>query len=268
MHINFHVARLLVVAVTLFSTSLAFASDGQLEINQACADVGCFAGDAAGLPVSISKPGSYLLTGNLNVADANISAITISGDSVTLDLNGFALIGPVSCPGKPPVCSTTGSGTGVTISSPNATVRNGSIRGFGSFGISAFVNGLTIEALRVTECTSGGVRTSAQGGAFIGNHISHNGGHGINLAFGGPTSNTLRNNVIFNNAGDGVRTADGFFAGNTIFKNVGFGVHCGFGNATCSYVHNAFRDNNDGGSQYKSGVNLGGNLCGFDTTCP
>ncbi len=37
-----------------FATCSALAADGALEINQDCAAVGCFSGDTAGFPVSIT----------------------------------------------------------------------------------------------------------------------------------------------------------------------------------------------------------------------
>ncbi len=41
----------------------AYASDGVLEINQACAvNTGCFPGDDPGFPVTVVQPGSYSLT--------------------------------------------------------------------------------------------------------------------------------------------------------------------------------------------------------------
>jgi hypothetical protein len=43
------------------------AVDGVLEINQACVSVGCFPGDLAGFPVTISSTGSYRLTSSLDV---------------------------------------------------------------------------------------------------------------------------------------------------------------------------------------------------------
>jgi hypothetical protein len=44
------------------------------------------------LPYKITAPGSYYLTANLT-ATGNGAGITISANNVTLDLNGFALIG-------------------------------------------------------------------------------------------------------------------------------------------------------------------------------
>ena len=47
----------------------ALADAGRLEINQICAvETGCFPGDAAGFPVTLTTPGSYALTGNLSLA--------------------------------------------------------------------------------------------------------------------------------------------------------------------------------------------------------
>ena len=68
----------------------ANAVDGVLEINQTCAvNTGCFAGDTAGFPVTISASGSYRLTGNLDLVGTAVPVIQITADRVTLDLNGF-----------------------------------------------------------------------------------------------------------------------------------------------------------------------------------
>lgn len=57
--------RLVILFASMMSfASMAVAADGELEINQACAgsSVGCFPGDSAGFPVSITQPGSYRFT--------------------------------------------------------------------------------------------------------------------------------------------------------------------------------------------------------------
>ena len=68
--------------------------------------------DPPGFPVIISLSGSYRLTGNLTVPNANTDAIDIVADNVTIDLNGFSIIGPVVC---------NGFGAPVTSCSPAAT---------------------------------------------------------------------------------------------------------------------------------------------------
>jgi hypothetical protein len=95
----------------------AHASDGVFEINADCANVGgCFAGDSSGYPVTITEPGSFRLTGNLTTSNVDTTLISISADNVTIDLNGFSLIGPVTCSGSPNVCSGSGSGDGISVS--------------------------------------------------------------------------------------------------------------------------------------------------------
>jgi hypothetical protein len=75
-------------------------------------------------PFIISSPGSYYLTTNLTGA-ASGYGITISANNVTVDLNGFALQGVPS------------SLEGIYLSgtSTNVTVRNGSISGWGGYGV-------------------------------------------------------------------------------------------------------------------------------------
>src|SRR5712692_4005736 len=86
-----------------------YAVDGVVLIDQNRALAGGVTpGDAPGFPVTISVPGSYRLSGNLTVPDANTTAIQVTADNVTLDLNGFSIIGPTVCVGTS--CSPTGTG--------------------------------------------------------------------------------------------------------------------------------------------------------------
>ena len=80
-------------------------------------------GDAPGFPVTISKEGAYTLTSNLTVPDKHTTAIEITASNVTLDLNGFAILGPGEL----------GVGYGIFANnSSNVTVVNGSVRGMGA----------------------------------------------------------------------------------------------------------------------------------------
>ena len=84
--------RSIPILVLLFLTLVtpALASDGVLEINQTCAlETGCFVGDSAGFPVTITAPGSYRLTSSLNPTGASV--ILIGSSRVQVDLNGFGL---------------------------------------------------------------------------------------------------------------------------------------------------------------------------------
>ena len=45
--------------------------------------------------MTVAVPGSYYLTGNL-IGSAGLNGITINGDDICIDLNGFSLIGVAS----------------------------------------------------------------------------------------------------------------------------------------------------------------------------
>jgi parallel beta-helix repeat protein len=81
-------------------------------------------GNGQGLYV-ISQPGSYYLTGDISVPTGK-AGIYIMADPVTVDLNGFSILG------------TTGSTSGVTTAQTyyyNTTVKNGSCAGFPVAGV-------------------------------------------------------------------------------------------------------------------------------------
>lgn len=97
----------------------------------------------------ISTPGSYYLTQDINTTE---TALFISSPGVTLDLNGFAIIG-----------DGTGlaSDTGIFIQ-PDAvgtiTIRNGAIRNFRNDGIELTFGELAtlvLEGLHISDCFNG-----------------------------------------------------------------------------------------------------------------
>src|SRR5689334_9768577 len=92
--------RIRVVAGLAVLACNLYAVDGVVLFNQASALAGNVTpGDAPGFPVTISVPGSYRLTGNIALTDLSANVIEITADNVTIDLNGFSLIGPVVCTG-------------------------------------------------------------------------------------------------------------------------------------------------------------------------
>src|SRR5713226_8937081 len=92
-----------------------YAVDGVILIDQSRALAGNVTpGDLPGFPVTIYLPGSYRLSGNLTVPDANTTAILITASNVALDLNGFSILGPTVCVvGVATTCSPSGVGNGV-----------------------------------------------------------------------------------------------------------------------------------------------------------
>ena len=131
--------RLAVLSFLTLAVALpALAVDGVLEINQTCAEnTGCFSGDAAGFPVTISVSGSYRLTGNLQVPDADTTAIDLApgASRSSIDLNGFTILGSTSC-SIIGTCSPLGTGHGIAASSAtDITVRNGRVVVMGDHGV-------------------------------------------------------------------------------------------------------------------------------------
>src|SRR5262249_51967263 len=108
----------------------AQAADGPTLIDQRAAQAGkVTALDTPGFPVTISQSGSYRLTGNLNVPDAATTAIEITADNVTLDLNGFTISGPNVCTPNPTRCTYSGgAGIGVMAVGPPGVVSPANVR--------------------------------------------------------------------------------------------------------------------------------------------
>src|SRR5438270_9518468 len=74
-------------------------------------------GDTPGFPVTISQPGSYRLSGNLTVPDANTTAISVTDNNITIDSQGFSILGLTTGVGVPVTsCSPAGNGQGVSSS--------------------------------------------------------------------------------------------------------------------------------------------------------
>ena len=115
-------------------SGIACADDGVFAINDVCDNFGCFPGDSGGLPITITISGSYQLTSNITSSSTTNNVIEISADNVTLDLNGFAIIGPRTCTGDNTtlVCTNGGmTANGISASGrKNLVVKNGSVKGF------------------------------------------------------------------------------------------------------------------------------------------
>lgn len=116
------------------SINLASATDGVFAINDVCDGFGCFPGDTGGFPITITNSGSYQLTSNIVSTSTTDNVIEINADNVTLDLNGFSIIGPRTCTGDNATLACTNLGMtahGISaISRKNVMVKNGMVQGF------------------------------------------------------------------------------------------------------------------------------------------
>lgn len=142
----------LALSLCIGFASSAPAQEGAIEINDARARAGGVTGsDTPGYPVTIDAPGSYRLTGNLGAPDANTDIIRVVAPDVTINLNGFLLLGASSCAQNAtgPICTPTGGGRGIHSNSYGTTIRNGVLQGFASVGIDIVGAAATVEDVSV-----------------------------------------------------------------------------------------------------------------------
>ncbi len=260
--------RVLGLASALAVAGAARAGDGALEINQTCATstAGCFAGDVGGaFPVEIVDPPparSFVLTSDL-VLPNGVGAIRISTSSLAIDLNGFAIVGPVACSGTPPVCSgSSAHGIGVddALLRAGITVRGGTVTGTStglSLGIGASVrdvraianllHGIAVgDGSRIERCVSagnGGAGASTGSGAVqvVSSAFCGNGGTGLSIGFG----SLARGNAIYENGRSGIASLSrSELAGNAVLYNGSStgdaGIECA---GVCLIQDNAVRSN-------------------------
>jgi hypothetical protein len=215
-----------------------YAVDGVVLINQATALAGSVTpGDAPGFPVTISVSGSYKLSGNLTVPDANTNAITITADNVSIDLNGFAILGPTVCTGSPVTsCAPTGTGIGIFSNNSGIAVINGTVHGMGSAGVEILGGDNRVERVKAvgnagTGISPGNGQSSVSfsvasfnrfngifgNGTMTDNLVEGNGQSGLTFA------GVVINNVSRKNGGDGI-TGVGVVSHNTSVANTGKGI--------------------------------------------
>ncbi len=154
----------------------------------------------------ISQPGSYYLTTNIVGGLVSVNGINFTTNDVTLDLNGFSVLGSPS------------AFTGIYIGAcTNITVRNGTVGGWPNYGILCVGENATFEHLTISGnsygifCASDTVIRDCM--------VTGSGADGI----------TVRNNCIVsgclsaNNQGNGILLGSGAFgcliSGNTIAGN-------------------------------------------------
>ncbi len=213
----------------VISSNGAWAVDGVIEINQACAvNTGCFSGDVAGFPIQIdgTAGSSYILTSNLNLANINNNThgIVIETSDIEINLNGFSIIGAncandvnVNC--LPATGSARGIFTLISIAK-QVSVTNGNIVGMGSNAIH-LGNQSKVSDLLIRWCGSG-IQVGA-GSVVESNTVIATEANGIS-SFG----NNIRvvDNTIINNAMDGIRldTNYNFISHNIVAENGSIGI--------------------------------------------
>jgi hypothetical protein len=159
------------------------------------------------LPYEIKSPGLYRLTSHMSTNITSGNAITIEADDVVLDLNGFKLDG-----------SRAGAETeakGIyALDRENLTIRNGTVTGFK-------------KAIFIDE-----TNVNIEGNQPSDTHIveliraTQNNFTGIEVVGFG---SVIRNNLVVNNGGIGIKTTGGVVSGNSIMGIGKYGVGIGDG---------------------------------------
>jgi len=165
------------------------------------------------LPYTINTKGSYYLAANITASGSTIG-IVVNASNVTLDLNGFALIGGGS-----------GSVTGILVPGSGACIRNGTITGWTRGAISVIGAYASLQNLIVTA--NSGVssdaavavsRGSRVQGCVVNNNSTVNG-----ITTGGGC--TVTDCAVFQNGGVGISITQGCSMANcTAQLNGGDGV--------------------------------------------
>lgn len=219
-----------VLLVTVAAPFSAFAVDGVVLINQASAMAGSVTpGDTAGFPVTISQPGSYKLSSNLTITDPNGTVILINADNVTIDLNGFTILGPSVCNGHGNIPTTT-----CTVSNTMSVgidagehigikILNGSVRGMGFVAIVS-LGDIHVEGINASYNASGIQAT----GVIIHNIMNYNLFVGLNGGGIVRENEANGNNIGFLSGGLG-----GVVENNTAYFNSNYGF---FGQTTTTVV--------------------------------
>jgi len=210
-----------IALLVLLASSLAQA-DGSIEINQACVPAGCFSGDSPGFPVEIGSSGSYRLSSNLQVP-AGVDGIVGTAPSISLDLAGFEVSGPVSCAADIDAISNllidvicTGSGGDGIVDV--TTIENGTVRGF-SVGIVIGADSVAlVRNVHVRENTGDGIDAGGRTMRIVDSTVSTNGNNGV-TGTGADARLLITGSIARENGDLGIYMANGVLRDSLIILN-------------------------------------------------
>lgn len=230
------IAAALAALIAVLLASAAYAVDGVVEINQAKALAGgVTASDTAGFPVTIDTAGSYRLTSNLALSSASTTGISVTGEHVTIDLNGFE----IACNS----CASSGVGDGIAGNLSNLAVRNGTIRNVGDNGVWITGTEIEVDQVRVIDNNGGVAGISVGNGSRVTNStVSGSATKGILTGF----RCLVVNNTVTDSGGIGIDSAgSSVIRGNVVYNSTGNGISCTA--AGCSIAENHSEDNSGDG---------------------
>jgi parallel beta-helix repeat protein len=192
-------------------------------------------GDANSL-YKITQPGSYYLTGNITGV-AGKHGVEIAASGVTLDLNGFDLVGVANAGGQ--FSGVYGILTGMT----NVALTNGSVRDWQGSGV---------ELQQVTGCLVKGVRASGNGqygilsgeSSIISDCSASGNRGGTSYGIFVSTSSVVTNCTVKDNDGGGILANNYSMVNNcTASENSGRGIYAPVGSAVIACSASSNQDN-------------------------
>ncbi|HZW07804.1 MAG TPA: right-handed parallel beta-helix repeat-containing protein [Phycisphaerales bacterium] len=211
-------------------------------------------GDADATPsvYKITQPGSYYLTGNVQGSPGKIGieiALGVLDGSVTIDLNGFELVGGAG----------SASGAQVTLfGSPRVAVKNGTVRNWGGHGLDLTSGrSVTVEGVRALKNGGNGLNVT---GRVDGCVASENAGKGVVLGAGSVAAGC----EVVNNGAEGVLTFDNCTVkGCRVTDNVGAGISAAW---ACAVTDNSVSENNGDGIRMQARGTVERNLVTYALT--
>ncbi len=215
------------LAVAVLAATAAHATDGVIEINQARALAGGVSScDGPGFPVDLCEPGSYRLTSDLaHPGDLNW-VVFIHVPGVTLDLNGFGILGGNTCQygglGWPTSCAASALTIEAAIrGGDRTTILNGRVVG----NIAGIHVGAESIVRDVLVTNNGGVGVSVGAGTVVsGVNAISNLGVGLECRAGCTASEV----VATSNSTHGIQLLeDGSLTHATAMSNASAGIRVG-----------------------------------------
>lgn len=186
------------------------------------------------LPLVITQPGNYILTSNIEPPFGYTGhGIIISVSNVTLDLNGFTLIGR---PG-------TGDGIHMPNIAVNVVIRNGNIRYWDGSGIASRILSGRIERISVSQSGEWGIinESSDRVTHIISCEAVLNGDLDPDAGGISGAGSKIQDCVVSGNDGPGIVVSEGStVSGCTVLNNEGNGIVAGSGSiiSGCSVRNN------------------------------
>jgi hypothetical protein len=232
--------RTLIAAALIASGGAAFA---QASINQNLALAGNVTpGDTPGFPVTLSQPGSYKLTSNLFVP-SGVSGVVITAPDVTLDLNGFSIVGAVTCTQNTTTLVVTCTGQSApydgygVLTTFGSIIKNGTVKGFERAGVYAAGGGVVVERLHVTQSYDDGLvqGDDAAGLRIIDSRFTLNNRNGASVRASVTTGSMFMNNGL---RGFAAGTAGALMLDSVAMRNGDIGITGAVVNRTHSFGNN------------------------------